>query len=75
VLGVIHYLWLVKQDTTQPLIYGAVLAVLLAARLPWGVRLLQAAREAAVPIRSPRRNGDTRAGPMVLRGDCWRERS
>ncbi|MEQ1661960.1 MAG: protein-methionine-sulfoxide reductase heme-binding subunit MsrQ [Thiobacillus sp.] len=37
VLGVIHYVWLVKQDMTQPLIYGAVLAVLLAARLPQGV--------------------------------------
>lgn len=41
-LGVIHYLWLVKQDITQPLIYGAVLALLLVMRLPWGVALLQA---------------------------------
>lgn len=44
VLGVIHYLWLVKKDMTEPLIYGGVLMLLLAARLPWGVNLLQAAR-------------------------------
>jgi sulfoxide reductase heme-binding subunit YedZ len=43
-LGVIHYLWLVKKDMTEPLIYGGVLMLLLAARLPWGVNLLQAAR-------------------------------
>lgn len=69
VLGVIHYVWLVKQDMTQPLIYGALLAVLLAARLPWGDRLLQAVREAGVRFRSPR-NGDKRTGPMVLLDDC-----
>jgi sulfoxide reductase heme-binding subunit YedZ len=33
-LGVVHYLWLVKKDITQPLIYACVLAVLLAMRLP-----------------------------------------
>jgi len=44
VLGVIHYLWLVKKDMTEPLIYGGVLVVLLAVRLPWGMNLLQAAR-------------------------------
>lgn len=42
--GVLHYVWLVKKDLTQPLIYAAVLAVLLIARLPRGVVLLQAAR-------------------------------
>lgn len=31
-LGVLHYLWLVKKDLSQPLIYGAVLLVLLAIR-------------------------------------------
>jgi sulfoxide reductase heme-binding subunit YedZ len=31
--GVIHYLWLVKADTQLPLIYGGVLALLLAYRL------------------------------------------
>ncbi|MGE5027468.1 MAG: sulfite oxidase heme-binding subunit YedZ [Betaproteobacteria bacterium] len=43
-LGVLHYLWLVKKDITQPLIFGAVLALLLVMRLPWGVRALEAAR-------------------------------
>ena len=35
ILGVIHYLWLVKADTREPLIYLAVLLALLAFRLPW----------------------------------------
>src|SRR5690349_17427792 len=33
VAGVIHYLWLVKADIRKPLVYGAVLAVLLAYRI------------------------------------------
>ena len=33
--GVVHYLWLVKKDLTQPLLYGLVLAVLLGMRLWW----------------------------------------
>jgi sulfoxide reductase heme-binding subunit YedZ len=31
--GVVHYLWLVKADIQQPLLYGGILAVLLAYRL------------------------------------------
>jgi sulfoxide reductase heme-binding subunit YedZ len=31
--GCLHYLWLVKKDATQPLLYSALLALLLAARL------------------------------------------
>lgn len=31
--GVIHYLWLVKADTSRPLLYGALLAILLLFRL------------------------------------------
>lgn len=38
VLAVLHFLWLVKGDPTEPLIYAGVLALLLAARLPWGSR-------------------------------------
>jgi sulfoxide reductase heme-binding subunit YedZ len=33
VLGVVHYWWLVKRDITWPVIYAAILAVLLAWRL------------------------------------------
>jgi methionine sulfoxide reductase heme-binding subunit len=32
-LGVLHFIWLVKKDLTEPLIFAAVLAVLLALRL------------------------------------------
>jgi sulfoxide reductase heme-binding subunit YedZ len=31
--GVVHYLWLVKADIRQPLIYGSLVAILLAYRL------------------------------------------
>lgn len=34
-LAVLHYVWLVKKDLTQPLIYGAVLLILLTLRLPF----------------------------------------
>jgi methionine sulfoxide reductase heme-binding subunit len=34
-LGVLHFLWLVKADLREPLIFGAVLILLLALRLPW----------------------------------------
>lgn len=37
-LAVAHYLWLVKKDLTEPLIYAGVLAALLALRLPPVVR-------------------------------------
>lgn len=32
--GVIHYLWLVKSDVRKPLLYGALLALALAMRIP-----------------------------------------
>lgn len=47
VLGVLHYLWLVKADIREPVIYGALLALLLAFRLPW-TRL----RERWSPVRA-----------------------
>ncbi|HET8881449.1 MAG TPA: protein-methionine-sulfoxide reductase heme-binding subunit MsrQ [Solimonas sp.] len=34
-LGVLHYIWLVKADLREPLLYAAILAVLLGMRLPW----------------------------------------
>ena len=36
--AVIHFLWLVKADTREPLVYGAVLALLLGLRLWWALR-------------------------------------
>ncbi len=38
VLAVVHYLWLVKRDLTEPLLYAAVLALLLGLRLWWRLR-------------------------------------
>lgn len=44
ICGVLHYLWLVKSDIREPLVYATILAALLAARLPFVVRALQARR-------------------------------
>jgi sulfoxide reductase heme-binding subunit YedZ len=41
--GVVHYWWLVKSDIREPLIYGAILAVLLGLRLWWALRRAGAA--------------------------------
>jgi sulfoxide reductase heme-binding subunit YedZ len=38
VLGVIHFLWLVKSDISEPVIYGAILVLLLGFRLFWHLR-------------------------------------
>ncbi|HQT30346.1 MAG TPA: protein-methionine-sulfoxide reductase heme-binding subunit MsrQ [Thiobacillus sp.] len=51
-LAVVHYLWLVKKDLTEPMIYGVIVVVLLAFRLPWGVSLLQTVRSHFVPART-----------------------
>lgn len=47
-LGVLHYFWLVKLDTTMPLLYGAIVVVLLVARV-------------LLPRRAPAREGRPRA--------------
>ena len=54
ILGVIHFLWSVKKDVREPLVYGAILAVLLALRIPGWIeaRRKKAARSAASPARS-----------------------
>ena len=35
ILGVVHYWWLVKRDLTEPMIFAAVLALLLGVRIYW----------------------------------------
>lgn len=55
ILGVLHYLWLVKADIRQPLIYAALLALLL------GFRLWRRRPSARGPARGPAR-GVGRAG-------------
>jgi sulfoxide reductase heme-binding subunit YedZ len=53
ILGVLHFLWLVKADLFQPLVFAAVLAVLLGARLvsrrPDGPRRHREPRPAPMP--------------------------
>ena len=50
-LGVLHYVWLVKKDLTQPLIYSAVLMVLLTLRLPFVASRLSGWRQARLAVR------------------------
>jgi sulfoxide reductase heme-binding subunit YedZ len=38
VLAVLHFLWLVKSDLREPLVYAAILALLLGARVWWRLR-------------------------------------
>jgi sulfoxide reductase heme-binding subunit YedZ len=35
VLAIVHYIWLVKSDIREPLVYGAILAFLLLVRIPY----------------------------------------
>ncbi|MCS6995668.1 MAG: sulfoxide reductase heme-binding subunit YedZ [Casimicrobiaceae bacterium] len=49
VLGVIHYLWLVRADVTKPVIYGSIFALLFAIRIGWAWRQhLRTRRDAGV---------------------------
>jgi methionine sulfoxide reductase heme-binding subunit len=52
-LGVVHFLWGVKKDVREPLIYAAGLAILLAFRLPQ----LRKKREKTAPARMPMESG------------------
>ena len=51
IAGVIHYLWLVKADIREPLIYGAILAVLLSYRVVVWIRPIVKKRRQALPGR------------------------
>lgn len=51
VLGVVHFVWRVKADATEPLIYGAVLALLL------GIRVAKALQKRRTPTPVPSARG------------------
>jgi sulfoxide reductase heme-binding subunit YedZ len=58
IAGVIHYLWLVKKDIRKPLVYGAILAVLLGYRIVvWIVPILKKKRRS--PATRPEGNLET----------------
>lgn len=50
ILGVLHYLWLVKADYLEPGIYALLLAILLASRLPPGFGRLLPTRVKQGPL-------------------------
>ena len=47
ILGVIHFWWLVKKDITEPLIFAALLAILLGVRAIWAARKVAVSSSAA----------------------------
>ena len=51
VLGVVHYLWLVKSDLRRPIIYGIVVAILLGFRLVWTRTRVAPGRSKDRPLR------------------------
>lgn len=53
-LGVLHYVWLVKKDLREPLLYAAILAVLLAWRWPWPKVRGAILRARSAPVSAPR---------------------
>jgi sulfoxide reductase heme-binding subunit YedZ len=48
ICGVVHFWWLVKKDIREPLIFAALLAALLGARLVWRARRPEPRRPAGV---------------------------
>jgi len=52
--GVVHYYWLVKADIRSPLMYGAIVGVLLGVRVYWSRMKARAqATRAAAAVRTP----------------------
>jgi sulfoxide reductase heme-binding subunit YedZ len=56
-LAVVHYLWLVKADLREPLLYAGVLGVLLAARVPTRTKRARSQPQASEVDRDARRAG------------------
>ena len=50
--GALHFTWLVKADLPEPLIYLAILIILMALRFPPVVRFLQATRAKTWPTKT-----------------------
>ena len=65
ICGALHFLWLVKADLREPLIYTGILAILLAARFPVVARRL----------RTRRTTGSAGAAAMEIRAHKDTERS
>ena len=54
VAAVIHYYWLVKADVRSPLLYGAIVVVLLGARAYWSRSKAKATAAVRVQQSAPR---------------------
>lgn len=59
VLAVLHFLWLVKADRTEPLVHAAILALLLLLRIPPIARTIDRRRRRQPPSPRPRTGATT----------------
>ncbi|GAB2891254.1 protein-methionine-sulfoxide reductase heme-binding subunit MsrQ [Uliginosibacterium flavum] len=68
IIGVVHYWWLVKRDITQPLIYAAILALLLGLRAAWRENERRSQSQGSLtPKPIPERLSKKRVIPIVPR--------
>lgn len=51
-LGVLHFLWLVKADHREPLMYMGLLAFLMLWRVPWTAWIMRVQRSKGKPLRA-----------------------
>ena len=65
-LGVVHYYWLVKADTSRPIRYGVIVGTLLLARLLHTMRQQRAAGTARVRVSPQPRSGNDAPGPRPV---------
>lgn len=64
-LAILHFVWLVKADVREPLLYGAVVAALLALRLPPVKRWLASARQKVRARLAPNRSAGRQTEPRL----------
>ena len=67
-LGVVHFVWRVKKDVSEPALYGAVLAVLLLARVVDAARRQRRRRSAARTAQPGRTSPERHASPVAPLG-------
>lgn len=51
-LGILHFIWRVKRDATEPFIYAALLVCLFAVRIIWAARKRRETPRLSVPVRN-----------------------
>jgi len=69
-LGVIHFLWLVKSDLREPLLYAAALTLLLGLRLWFRIARSRSRKPAPNEAESQMSGPDSSSGALPHRRGC-----